>query len=247
MSSGFDVGTGVAAAVAGRAGAWQFIRDFARLWRSPLADGDGYSEADISAAQERLGVRFPAALREAYGLFGRREDLTSNQNDLFSPGQLCLAGEVLVFRREAQWCAEWGVRLDQPGNPDPPVVADGMEGGNGPDGMETGRRPDWTPYLDRFSLACLEIVLSESLFTGVGLSDSKQLDDACERSLERDFTRLALPADPLWTGPPIIRWFAGRDVIMRADGDAWLWVRARTVSALDLVRKAMPGGWQPTP
>jgi len=240
MRHGFDVSAGIAAAAGGRAGAWQFIRDFVRWWRSPLADGDGYDEADIGAAEQRLGVRFPAAVREAYRLLGRRADLTSNQDDLFGPGRLHLDGDgqVLVFRRENQGCARWGVRLDQPGDPDPPVAVQEMADGRG---------LGWTPYLDRFSLACVEIVLSESLFTGAGLDDNKPLDDAALASLGRDFTRLALPAYPLWTGPPIICWFAGPDVILRADGDAWVWVRARTASALDLVRHAMPGGWELAP
>jgi hypothetical protein len=40
---------------------------------------------------------------------------------------------------------------------------------------------------------------------GCALSGSKPLDDAALTSLERDFTQLALPAYPLWTGPPVIR------------------------------------------
>lgn len=209
------------------------------MWRSPLTDDAGYREADISAAEERLGVRFPVAFREAYGLFARRKDLTSNQDVLFRPGELYLSGggEVFVFRREAQGCAQWGVRLDQPGHPDPPVAVEGMEGGHG---------KGWTPYMDRFSLACLEIVLWESLFTGPGLDDNKQLDEASVRSLEQNFTRLAIPAYPLWMGRPVVRWFARPDVILRADGDAWVWVRARTTAALDAVRDVMPGDWNGT-
>jgi hypothetical protein len=240
MRDGFDVSAGIAAAAGGRAGAWQFIRDFARWWRSPLADGDGYGQAEVGAAEQRLGVRFPAAVREAYRLLGRRADLTSNQDDLFGPGQLYLdgGGQVLVFRQEHQCCARWGVWLDRPGDPDPPVAAQEVQAGHG---------LGWTPYLDRFSLACVEIVLSESLFTAAGLDDNKPLDDADLASLERDFTQLALPVYPLWTGPPVIRWFAGPDVILRADADAWVWVRARTASALDLARHAMPGGWNLDP
>jgi hypothetical protein len=240
MSPEIDIRAEVAAAVDGRAGVWQFIRDFAGLWRSPLTDGDGYGEAEINAAQERLGVRFPAAVRQAYGLFGRRRDLTSNQDRLLRPEELRLAGsgQVLVFREENQGCARWGVPLHLPGNPDPPVVVEGMVAGHG---------QAWAPYLDRFSLACLEIVLSESLFTGAGLDDSRQLDDAGVRSLEQNFTRLAIPAYPLWTGPPEVRWFSGPDVILRADGDTWVWVRARTAHALDAVRAAMPGGWVGAP
>jgi hypothetical protein len=72
-------------------------------------EGDGWSEADIVTEEECLGIRLPAALREAYGLFGRREDLTSNQDFLFSPGELCLSdgGQVLIFRHENQGCARW--------------------------------------------------------------------------------------------------------------------------------------------
>lgn len=240
MQPGLDISAEVAAAVGSRAGVWQFIQDFAELWRSPLTDGDGYGEADINAAEESLGVRFPAAVREAYGLFGRCRDLTSNQDRQLRLGELCLAGsgQVLVFRRENQGCARWGVPLHLPGNPDPPVVVEGMVAGYG---------QGWTPYLDRFSLACLEIVLSESLFTGVGLDDSRQLDDAGIKSLEQNFTRLAIPDYPLWTGPPVVRWFSGPDVILRADGETWVWVRARTVCALDAVRAVMPGGWVGAP
>jgi hypothetical protein len=99
MSPGLDISAEVAAAVGGRAGVWQFIRDFAGLWRSSLADGDGYGEADINAAEERLGVRFPAAVREAYELFGRRTDLTSNQDRLFRPGELRLVPHQPTFAR----------------------------------------------------------------------------------------------------------------------------------------------------
>jgi hypothetical protein len=154
--------------------------------------------------------------------------------------EAALAGssQVLVFRRENQWCAQWGVPLHLPSQPDPPVVVEGMVAGHG---------QGWAPYLDRFSLACLVIVLSESLFTGVGLYDSRQLDDAGISSLEQNFTQLAIPVYPLWTGLPVVRWFAGPDVILRADGDTWVWVRARTVHALDTVRAAMPGDWVSAP
>jgi hypothetical protein len=175
MSAGFDVAREIAAAVGSRGRVWHFIRCFAELWASPLMEGDGWSEADIVMEEKCLGIRFPAALRKAYWLFGRREDLTSNQDFLLSPSELCLSesGEVLIFRYENQGCARWGVRLDQPGHPDPPVVWQGTAA----DGW-TG----WAPYLDRFSLACLEIILSESLFSGPGLDDNRALDAAAVAS-----------------------------------------------------------------
>jgi hypothetical protein len=158
MPAGFDVAREVAAAVGSRERTWHFIRCFAELWVSPLAEGDGWGEADVVLEEQRLGIQFPASLREAYQLFGRREDLTSKQDHLFRSGELRLSesGEVLIFRRENQVCARWGVRLDQPGQPDPPVVWQGRTADEW-----TG----WAPYFDRFSLACLEIVPDYPMWT----------------------------------------------------------------------------------
>jgi cell wall assembly regulator SMI1 len=85
MSAGFDVGQEVAASRGSRQGAWRFIRRFAEAWLTPLSDDDGWTEADLQAAEQRLGVRLPAAIREAYALFGRRQDLTSMQDWLLTP------------------------------------------------------------------------------------------------------------------------------------------------------------------
>ncbi|WP_220449462.1 SMI1/KNR4 family protein [Nonomuraea longispora] len=107
----FEVIQEFPAAMADRAGAWNFIRGFAATWRSPLADGDGWSEADLDAAEARLGLRLPAALREAYQLFGRRTDLTSLQDVLLSPADLKVTDQALVFRVENQAAVFWGIPI----------------------------------------------------------------------------------------------------------------------------------------
>lgn len=56
------------------------IADFAADWRAPLRAEDGYDAEALDAAERRLGVRLPTALREAYALFGRRDDLSRNQD-----------------------------------------------------------------------------------------------------------------------------------------------------------------------
>jgi hypothetical protein len=53
---------------------------FAGSWRSPLTERDGCGEDELAAAERRLGLRLPAAVREAYALFGKWPDLTSNQD-----------------------------------------------------------------------------------------------------------------------------------------------------------------------
>ena len=119
MSARFDVGQEVAASLGSRQGAWRFIRRFAQSWLTPLSDGDGWAEADLQAAEERLGVRLPPAIGEAYALFGRRQDLTSVQDQLLDPDELevDVTGAVLVYRVENQSVALWGCRWPRWSNP----------------------------------------------------------------------------------------------------------------------------------
>lgn len=70
MSAGFDLAQEAAASLSSRQGAWRFIRRFAASWLTPLTDDDGWTEADLQAAEQRLGVRLPAAMREAYTCSG---------------------------------------------------------------------------------------------------------------------------------------------------------------------------------
>lgn len=151
--AGFDVSRAVGAGLGDRQRTWDFIAGFAAAWRRPLAPGDGYSEDVLRAAGERLGVRLPEALLEAYLLFGRREDLTARQDPLVSPDCLRVdhAGAVIMFRSENQSCAQWGVTATDPWNAgDPPVYV--------------RRQPDnrpREPFAGRMSLACAEMVLIE--------------------------------------------------------------------------------------
>ena len=121
MSDGFDLGQEVAASLGSRQGAWRFIRRFAQSWLTPLTDEDGWTEDDLRAAERRLGLRLPPAIREAYALFGRRQDLTSVQDRLLDPDQLevDVTGEVLIYRVENQSVAVWGVPLAAMEQPDP--------------------------------------------------------------------------------------------------------------------------------
>jgi hypothetical protein len=238
MTNRFGVDGDNTANAGDRSAAWRFIRGFAVRWQSPLIDGDGWAEADLADAEARLGLRLPAALREAYQLFGRRKDLTSNQDVLLSPSELRLDDrrEALVFRMANQAVACWGISVAELDKPDPPVV------------IRTGRADKdaerWKSWLDRFSLACVEIVLSECLFASDDLGANRQFREGEAELLEQRYSRLPLPDYPTSQTPtPAIRWFTGPDLLMRDDQGAWLWVRARTAKALDALRKELPGDW----
>jgi cell wall assembly regulator SMI1 len=110
-----------------RADAWQFIRDFAADWATPIGDWDGFSDETLDEAEQTLGVRLPAAVREAYRLFGRRKDLTSSHGRLLAPDELRYDrdAEVLVFRTAHQAVAYFGVSIADASVSDPPTLLAG--------------------------------------------------------------------------------------------------------------------------
>lgn len=239
VTDGFDPIRGIAEAASGPA-VEDFISRFTAEWLTPLSVGDGYTETELATAEARIGVRVPSALRTAYRLFGCRDDLVRSQDHLMDPSNLRLDDEhgVLVFRTENQNVTSWGVRLDTLHMEDPPVLFRVDDPGTGERG--------WRRFLDRLSLGCVEMVLSEWMLGGeIDLGDNRELDDSTVIALERGFGRLGLPDYPLWAAPdgPPVRWFGDTDVLLRDDGRQWLWVRAKTREALDRVRRALPGDW----
>ncbi|MFJ8010121.1 hypothetical protein [Streptomyces fagopyri] len=234
MTEGFNVAAELAA-VSDRADAWRFINGFVAHWREPVRDGDGCGFQELAEAEWRLGSPLPTALWEAYGLFGRRGDLTSVQDSLVSLEHLSVDDGALVFRLENQAVAEWAIRQEHLEDDDPPVVF---------------RRKDsdsdrWEPFLDRFSTACIEMVLSESLFAhDETRADNRPLEESETIDAPSGFQRLALSNYPMWAVEgAVIRWFASPDALLRVDADEWLWALGLTAPALDSVRGSLPGDW----
>ena len=77
----FDIARALGTLVT-RADAWRFIRDFAAGWATPITDAEGFTDETLDLTEAALGVRLPAAVREAYRMLGRREDLTSGNGTL---------------------------------------------------------------------------------------------------------------------------------------------------------------------
>ncbi|HET9516913.1 MAG TPA: SMI1/KNR4 family protein [Actinoplanes sp.] len=227
---------------ADRSGVWQFVHRFAAAWHLPLASDDGCTDAELDAAEARLGASLPAALREAYRLFGRRSDLTSNEDVLLAPEDLFLdpGGQALVFRVQSHALAFWGVRVADLGEADPPVaftlnLADRSAG-------------SWHGWLDSVSSACVEMVLSESLYgedaVQHALVDKREQTPADGDLLAATLTRVPLPEYPT-SGAfgPGVRWFAGDELLARDDARTWLTIRTATPAALTTARRSLPGPW----
>lgn len=229
MTDSFDLVRDLPPALASRSAAWDYIRGFAATWSTPLSPDDGTPEAELAAAEKKLGVRLPAAVREAYMLFGRREDLHSNMQHLLTPADFYVDDreEALVFREENQGAAFWGIPLTDLRHPDPPVrmrqdLAD-----------KDAER--WEGWLSSFSVSCIEMVLFES----------PQADDPvceyveCEAGdLGRRLTRLPFPAYP--EGEEGIAFYTSPGILVTDCGGGPLFIRARDEETLDDFLETLP-------
>lgn len=227
METVFDMGEGLAGALRDRDLAWDFVRDFAAFWGRPLEPGDGCGPDELAAAERRLGVPLPAALREAYLLFGRRSDLTSNHDTLLAPDQLYVSDGALVYRVENQGCAFWGVLLADLERADPGTVirAD----------LADKSQERWEPWEPSLSSAGVSMVMSELLQLDDGLTDHASFDDP-DLDLAEMFQELPRVG-------PELRWFSGPDVLLREVDGCFLDVRGRTEEALDAVRETLGTDW----
>ena len=100
---------------------WTKVKEFVAEWFEPLGDGDGYSEEEIAAAEARLGIRLPGALREWYGFAGRWYKKIEVQNELLSPDKLFFEGRYLVFLEKSQYICTWAIRCQDISQENPPV------------------------------------------------------------------------------------------------------------------------------
>ncbi|MFF4565657.1 hypothetical protein [Streptomyces sp. NPDC001435] len=106
----------------------------------------------------------------------------------------------------------------------------------------------WMPFLDRMSLAWVEMVLSESLFGDDTLYDACELPDALVPRLHARYARVELPDHAMWAseeGSPV-RWYAAPGRLLRRDGlqdHCWVHARGCVVGDLEVIRADLPGSW----
>ncbi|GIF42426.1 hypothetical protein [Actinoplanes xinjiangensis] len=165
----------------------------------------------------------PAALREAYAL-GTVLDRAGPQTE----------DGVLIFHWADSQITDtcWGVPLDHLDGDDPPVV------------VNTGG--GWQPYVDRVSLACVDIALTTVVQEhDEKLCNAAELPAALVGPALAGFDRVPLPDLPMWIDveESPVRWYSGPGQLLRTHGEGgvWLWVSAQSDTALSGLYAAMPG------
>ena len=232
MGDGFDVAAALRGAGADPERLLDFIGDFAAAFVSPLRPGDGYGEDELRAREALLGFSLPTPLREAYRRFGKRADLT-DQQERFLPAGIDEDASMLVFRDENQSCAAWGIPLDTLDHPDPPVMLE--------------RGGTWGPYLDRVSLAMVEMVLSEVVIGSRSKVSACEIPEDLALDVLTHYERVDFPAYADWSWDEYtIGWYAAPGRLIRVHESAdwyWLWVCGQTEADLQAMLAGIPAEW----
>lgn len=195
---------------------WRLVEEFIDVWYAPLKAGDGASEEELAAAEQRLGFPLPAALREWYGLAGNRGDVWSMQDHLVRPSALRMDSrrDALVFYNENQSCACWGIREEHLRRADPPIFRFNLTG---------PVSPDTTTF-------AIQVLLYEAKWSNNLLAWGQFDAGAAVFSEARNkFTRCGLPGEYWVAGP--IHVYEGKDVLIETNAEEWVWVTARTETA----------------
>lgn len=117
-----------AARLSTRQDRWSLLKNFIAEWHAPLAEGDGYPAAEIDAAEQRLGLKLSAALRDMYGFAGKFiETFSVNPYAFTTLNELNIEKdnkEMLWLFSETQAIVDWGVRRQDLTQDDPPVYSE---------------------------------------------------------------------------------------------------------------------------
>ena len=93
------------------------VRRLKRKWSSK----DGIGPARVSAAERRLKLKFPEALRALYRTIGALPDFCTIHNQVRAPEDVAVESEYLIFMDENEDVVTWGIRVKDLGKPDPVV------------------------------------------------------------------------------------------------------------------------------
>jgi hypothetical protein len=133
---------------------WRRYGQTAAAFFAPVGKTDGLSEAQVSAAERRLGFALPLLLRQFFLRVGKRSDLTRKYHRLLATGELRVSAGALLFFEESQQVVFWGIKLADASVADPPV----WQANN-----HNKKRLAWYPDHDRLSAFLITMLYRQFL------------------------------------------------------------------------------------
>src|SRR6516162_3465864 len=98
------------------------FRGFAAIYlKREWSTADGLPEKAITAAEKRLGIKFPAAMKSFYLSLGKAQDFCSIHNFIFHPKDVSFEEGYLIFMDENQSVVSWGIKKPDLDKPDPNI------------------------------------------------------------------------------------------------------------------------------
>ncbi|OAM30062.1 hypothetical protein A7P95_03325 [Eikenella longinqua] len=117
----------------------------------------GLPEADIAAAEQRLGIRFPAVLREYLLALGGSEAVNQSFNRLLPLDKMDFDGDYLVLEEENQGVFLCGIAKADLAQDDPPVhIAFDIADAN-----------QWQPHLPDTRALLLQLACTNAVMGGL--------------------------------------------------------------------------------
>lgn len=88
-----------------------YLEKIERLYQLSNDNHSGFSETEITEAEQALGFKFPAVLREYYLSLGKNEAINHSHNRLLSPNAIYFTEDrYLIFYEENQGVVQWGIK-----------------------------------------------------------------------------------------------------------------------------------------
>jgi hypothetical protein len=192
---------------------WRLLDESLRRWFALPAEASwGIPGSVLDAAEHRLRVRLPTALREWYERYGRLDGVWSLQDRLMAPEALRVERGLLGFCVENQGVVSWGIRSSDLAADDPPVVL-----------HQDDRRAELFEEADSTStFALLFAAMNAKWSDAVKYHANGELTEGALAAIERALPRLPF-SDTHWPCFPS-RLYGSHDLVVDVHGGTWLWV-----------------------
>jgi uncharacterized protein (TIGR02996 family) len=202
---------------ASQADRWRLAVEFIETWHGGYSAQEGIAD-ELDAAEQRLGVSLPIAVKEWYKLAIHRRKIWSNQDRMVEPHLLQLDAENqrLVLRHENQGCECWGIRAGDLHLDDPPIY-------------------EFQEHLicvtATTSQFALLVLLYESMFGSNAITAGGEVtEELIAKHVVAKFTPSELTTN-YWVLRPL-SFYEAQDLILQTHNGNWLYAIARTETAL---------------